>query len=106
MQFMTHYKEITALIAGGLLAFAFAPMSIFPLAFLSPAILLLLWLKSSAKHAFIVGLIFGIGFYGIGVSWVFISIHEFGHTSLFLALLITTLFILILGLFTGIQGFL
>ena len=82
---MTYYKEITALIAGSLLAFAFAPMSIYPLAVLSPAILLLLWLNSSAKRAFIIGLVFGIGFYVVGVSWVFISIHEFGHTSLFLA---------------------
>src|SRR5436190_1939948 len=103
---MTYYKEITALIAGSLLAFAFAPMDIYPLAIFSPAILLLLWLNSSAKRAFILGVVFGIGFYGIGVSWVFISIHEFGHTSLFLASLITALFIFILGLFTGIQGFL
>lgn len=103
---MTYYKEITALLAGSLLAFAFAPASIYPLAIFSPAVLLLLWLNSSAKRVFILGLLFGIGFYGIGVSWVFISIHEFGHTSLFLALLITALFIFILGLFTGIQGFL
>jgi len=104
--FMTYYKEISALIAGSLLAFAFAPMNIYPLAIFSPALLLLLWLNSSAKRAFILGLLFGLGFYGIGVSWVFISIHEFGHTSLFLASLITALFIFILALFTGIQGFL
>jgi apolipoprotein N-acyltransferase len=103
---MTYYKEISALTAGGLLSFAFAPMCIYPLAIFSPAVLLLLWLNSSAKRAFILGLLFGIGFYGIGVSWVFISIHEFGHTSLFLASLITALFIFILALFTAIQGFL
>ena len=106
MQFYSLCKEITALIAGSLLAFAFAPMAIYPLAILSPAVLLLLWLNCSAKRGFILGLMFGLGFYGIGVSWVFISIHEFGHTSLFLALLITALFIFTLGLFTGIQGFL
>lgn len=106
MQFMNYYKEISALIAGGLLAFAFAPMGIYPLAIVSPTILLLLWLNSSAKRTFILGLLFGLGFYGIGVSWVFISIHEFGHTSLFLASLITALFIFILALFTAIQGFL
>lgn len=99
-----YYKEISAVIAGSLLAFAFAPMSIYPLAFFSPAVLLLLWINSSAKRAFILGLFFGIGFYGTGVSWVFISIHEFGHTSLILALLITSLFIFILALFTAIQG--
>jgi apolipoprotein N-acyltransferase len=103
---MTYFKEISALIAGGLMAFAFAPMAIYPLALFSPAILLLLWINSSAKRAFILGLFFGIGFYGIGVSWVFISIHEFGHTSLFLALLITGLFIFILSLFTAAQGYL
>lgn len=101
-----YYKEISALIAGSLLAFAFAPMDIYPLAIFSPALLLLLWINSSAKRVFILGLFFGIGFYGMGVSWVFISIHEFGHTSLFLALLITGLFVLILALFTGLQGFL
>ncbi|WP_244887591.1 apolipoprotein N-acyltransferase [Rickettsiella grylli] len=100
------YKEMSALIAGGLLAFAFAPVGIYPFAILSPAVLFLLWLKSSAGQAFILGLLFGIGFYGIGVSWVFISIHEFGHTSLFLASLITGLFIVILALFTALQGFL
>ncbi|MDQ5899492.1 MAG: apolipoprotein N-acyltransferase [Pseudomonadota bacterium] len=103
---MTYYKEISALIVGGLLAFAFAPLGIYPLAIFSPALLFLLWLNSSAQRAFILGLLFGIGFYGVGVSWVFISIHEFGHTSLFLASLITGLFIFILALFTAIQGFL
>jgi apolipoprotein N-acyltransferase len=97
---------MSALIAGGLLAFAFAPMDIYFLAFFSPAILLLLWIHSTAKRAFILGLFFGIGFYGIGVSWVFISIHQFGHTSVFLASLITGLFIFILASLTGIQGFL
>ncbi|MEN9470694.1 MAG: apolipoprotein N-acyltransferase [Pseudomonadota bacterium] len=103
---MSYCKEISALLAGGLLAFAFAPMAIYPLAIFSPALLLLLWLNSSAERAFVLGLLFGIGFYGIGVSWVFISIHEFAHTSLFLALLITGLFVFILALFTAIQAYL
>ena len=55
--FMIYYKEISALIAGGLLAFAFAPMGIYPLAIFSPALLLLLWINSSAQRAFILGLI-------------------------------------------------
>ncbi len=103
---MAFFKEISALIAGSFLAFAFAPIGIYPLAVLSPAVLFLLWLNSSAQRAFSLGLLFGIGFYGIGVSWVFISIHEFGHTSLFLAAFITSLFIFILALFTALQGFL
>ena len=43
---MSYCKEISALLAGGLLAFAFAPMAIYPLAIFSPALLLLLWLNS------------------------------------------------------------
>lgn len=103
---MNYFKAFGALLAGGMLAFAFAPTAIYPLAIFSPALLLLLWINCSARRAFSLGLFFGIGFYGVGASWVFISIHEFAHTSLILALLITGLFIVILASFTAIQGYL
>jgi len=95
-----------ALIAGALLALAFAPFSWYPLAVICPALLLRLWLNSPPKRALLIGLLFGIGFFSVGVSWVFISIHVFGHTSFLLSLLITALFIFILALFIALQGYL
>lgn len=106
MDFLKPYlKEGFALILGGLLALAFAPVAFYPLAILCPALLLLLWLNCTPQRAFFIGLFFGIGFFTVGVSWVFISIHVFGQTSIVLSLLITGLFIFILALFLGLQGY-
>jgi len=98
--------ELFSLLAGAALTLAFAPFSIFPLAVLSPAVLLAAWLPVSAKRAFWRGLLFGIGFFGTGISWVYVSIHDFGNLPVWLASLITFLFILILALFPAFQGYL
>ncbi|WP_218813658.1 apolipoprotein N-acyltransferase [Rickettsiella endosymbiont of Dermanyssus gallinae] len=100
-----YFKEGLALIIGGLLALAFAPLALYPLAIICPALLLLLWLNCTPRRSFFIGLFFGIGFFSVGVSWVFISIHVFGNTSILLSLFITGLFIFILALFTGLQGY-
>ena len=41
--------------------------------------------------------------FGIGTSWIYISIHDFGHTPVLLALLGTGLFIGGISLFTALQ---
>jgi apolipoprotein N-acyltransferase len=95
-----------AILAGIALTCAFAPFKVFPLAILSPALLLMLWLKAAPKRAFWYGWLFGLGFFGTGVYWIFISIHTYGNTSVFLASFITGLLIAILALFPAIQGYL
>lgn len=101
------YLYGTALFAGGILPGAFAPHHLWPLAILSPALLLTLWQRPSlsAQKAFWLGWVYGIGMFGMGVSWVFVSIHQYGNTTLPIAVFITALFIFLLGLFTGAQGY-
>ncbi|CAM4467333.1 MAG: Apolipoprotein N-acyltransferase [Legionellaceae bacterium] len=94
------------IIAGACTPFAFSPIHFYLFALLTPAILFKVWQKSLPKEAFIQGLLFGISFFSIGVSWVFISIHEFGNTSIFIASLLTFFFILVLAFFIGLQGYL
>lgn len=94
-----------ALFAGMSLTLAFAPFSLFPLACIAVALLLIVLLDAGPKRAFWRGFLFGIGLFGTGVSWVFISIHEFGHASIFLSGIITALFIVILALFPGLTGY-
>lgn len=106
LSLQTLSKAGLALIAGGFLALAFAPIAFYPFAIVCPAILLFTWLNSTPRRAFFLGLYFGIGFFSVGVSWVFISIHVFGHSSVLLSLLITAFFIFILALFPAIQGYL
>ena len=91
-------------IAGAALPLAFEPFNVYSLAFISPAFLLFFWLKSNGKQAFWLGWIFGIGCFGIGTSWIYISIHQFGNASVFLSVLITTLFTLFLALFPATLG--
>lgn len=107
--------------SGALLPLAFAPYNVWPLAILSPAFLLGIWLQtrfkthasitfkyfdSPPKHAFLTGFIYGLGMFGLGVSWVFVSIHQFGNTEAPLAALLTIIMICLLALLMGAQGYL
>jgi len=97
--------NILALLAGAMLTLAFAPFSLFPLAILSVALLLGLWLTVTPKEAFLRGFLYGLGLFGTGVYWVFISIHTYGETSVFLAGLITAALIAILAVFPALVGY-
>ena len=94
-----------AVLAGALLPFSFAPFGLFPLGFLAPMALYLLWEEATPRRALRDGYWFGLAFFGIGVSWVFISIHDMGHVSLWLAGVITALFVAFLALFPALQGY-
>lgn len=98
---------VVALLAGAILPGAFAPHHHWFLAILSPAILLGLWHPPtlSAKKAFLLGFFYGLGMFGAGVSWVFVSIHRYGNTDAPLAVLITLVFVGILALFIAAQGY-
>ncbi len=96
------------LCAGGLTVFAFAPFEIYPLAWLTPAVLFYVLSKaSSKKQYFCSAWIFGIGLFGAGASWPFYSLYYFAHAPLLLALIGTFLFVTIVALLsTGIFGLL
>ena len=99
-----HLNDLLALIAGILLTLAFAPISIKLLAIIAPAILLTTWLNCSAKRALWRGWLFGLGHFGSGVYWVYISIHSFGGVPLALAYLLTFGFVAILAIFPALAG--
>lgn len=100
------FRYFLALIAGGVLPLAFAPCGFYPLAVITLAVLLWLWLKDGTKQAFWCGYLFGLGYFGVGVSWVYVSIHQFGNANMALAALITALFVAFLALFIAVQGYL
>jgi apolipoprotein N-acyltransferase len=99
---------LIAFIAGGILPLAFAPIHLWSLALLSQAILL--WLlqlpTTTPKNAFLLGGTYGIGMFGIGISWVIVSIYRFGNTELPLAVLITGCLVVLLASFPAIQAYL
>jgi apolipoprotein N-acyltransferase len=98
--------EIMALVAGIILPIAFAPFNFFFIAFISPALLLLSCLNVSAKRAFMRGLLFGIGLYGVGTSWVYVSLHVYGEANEPLAAGITVLLTLVMSLYMALMCYL
>lgn len=81
---------------------AFAPFHLFPLAFIAPAVLFLLLGQAAPRAAFRYGLSFGIGLFGVGASWVYVAIHDFGYTGVALAALLTALFVMALALYPAL----
>lgn len=84
---------IVAILAGSLVTFSLAPYHLWPLGMISVGLLACLNYKTSVKHQFLISFLYGLGLYGFGASWVFISINEFGSTSLLLSLLLTAAFV-------------
>ena len=105
MQYSSFLKILLALVSGAFLVLAFAPFHFSIFSLLCPAVLLLLWRSASPTLAFWEGLFFGFGFFGCGVSWVFVSIDEFGGVDAFGSGLITAGFVILLALFPALQGY-
>ena len=73
------------------------------MALLSPALLLLLLQNRSWGAS--LGFLFGLGFFGSSVYWVYHSISTYGHTPAPMAFLITVFFISGLSLFPASLGY-
>ena len=97
-------KLLLALIAGAMLPFAFAPYEWRLLAFISPAVLFVLLHGENSKAGSWIAWVYGIGYFGLGVSWVYNSIHLFGAAIAPLAILITAGFVLVMTVFTALLG--
>jgi apolipoprotein N-acyltransferase len=93
-----------SLAAGGGLVLAFAPFEWRSMAVISPALLFLLWIGASARRAFQLGYLFGLGLFGAGVSWIYFSLHLFGAAIAPLAALITLFFVLAMALYPALLG--
>lgn len=94
--------EVLALFSGALLPLAFAPFHLYPLAFILPAALIWLWFDVSQRRAVLRGYLFGIGFFGVGVTWVAVSMVRFGGIAMPLASLLTGLFVLLWAIFPAL----
>ncbi|GBE08491.1 MAG TPA: apolipoprotein N-acyltransferase [Gammaproteobacteria bacterium] len=92
--------------AGAGLVLSFAPFKLFPLAILFPAILFYFWSAATPLRSAWLGFLFGLGLFGVGASWVYVSIHEFGFMPAPLAVVLVFLFVAFLSLFPAIAGWL
>ena len=96
----------TALAAGALLTCAFAPLSLWPLAILCPALLMWLWEGSSARRAAWSGFWFGAGTFAFGTWWLYISIHDVAQAPIWLGLALVLALVLIMAAYHALLGWL
>lgn len=94
--------RLIALLSGLIFPFAIAPFFLWPIAILSLMGLLFSLHKSSAKEAAIRTWFFGFGKFSVGVSWIYVSMHDHGGTPAILAILMVGLFAAFLATFPAL----
>ncbi|MCL7946048.1 apolipoprotein N-acyltransferase [Marinobacter sp. ATCH36] len=95
-------RAVALVIAGALQTLTFSPFNWWWLGPLSIALILLCCLPLSPRKLFRAGWLLGLGLFGTGASWVYISISEHGNTSVPLAIILTVIFVAGLALFHGL----
>jgi apolipoprotein N-acyltransferase len=79
-------RALVALVAGAALTASFAPLGLWPLAVLCPAVLMWLWQDAPPRESAWLGFCFNAGTFAAGTYWLYISIHGFGNAPIWLAL--------------------
>lgn len=99
------FNKLLALVAGILFPLAFAPIHWLGCIFISCAMLFLILENSpSARDAAWCGFWFGIGKYGVGVSWVYLSMAHFTGFPFVFVLLLTLLLVSLFSLYEALAG--
>src|SRR6516162_6386770 len=98
-------RALLALLAGAALAAAFAPLNLWPLAVLSPALLMWLWQGATPREAARLGFWFSFATFAAGTYWLYTSIHGFGGAPVWLALVLMLGLVSIMGLYHAGLGY-
>ena len=98
-------KLLLALVAGAVNPLAFAPFGWWPLCFVSIGGLFGLWLTVGRAAAVRLGFAYGVGMFGVGISWMYVSLNTFGGMPPVLAGLCILLLVLAMSLFPAAAGF-
>ncbi|MEO7762423.1 MAG: apolipoprotein N-acyltransferase, partial [Casimicrobiaceae bacterium] len=86
-------RYVAAAILGAASVLGFAPYRLAVIPLLALALLFLLWRGcASVRAAAVLGLIFGLGFFLTGTSWIYVSLHTFGGMPAVLTAIATFIF--------------
>ena len=94
-----------SLAAGALLPFGLAPYDLWPLTLVSAAGLYWVLTREGARPLRD-GWFFGVGKYGLGASWIYVSIHEYGDAAPPLAAFLVAVFVAGMALFPAVAAWL
>jgi len=96
---------VLAFLLGAVTVVGYAPYYMFPLPVVTLAGLFYLWSQAGTPRAAAwAGFAFGLGLFLFGVSWIYISLHDYGAMPAPLAAIATFLYCAILALFPAAAG--
>ncbi|RCV91944.1 apolipoprotein N-acyltransferase [Billgrantia montanilacus] len=90
---------LLALAAGVLSTLTASPFELWWLGPIAAGLMALGIHHLSPLQASFKGWFYGVGLFGSGASWVYVSIHDYGYTGVPLAIFLTTLFVCCMALF-------
>ena len=90
---------------GALLAAAFAPLGVYGLAVLCPAVLFLLWEQTTPREAAWRGFLFTGGLFLAGTYWIYHSVHTIGGAPLVVTLFLIVAMVAILSSYATAFGY-
>jgi apolipoprotein N-acyltransferase len=95
-----------AVCSGLVLPLSFAPTEWWLVACGSIFVFYFLLQSASPRQALWIGWLFGLGYFGIGVHWIYFSLHLFGAAIAPLAGLLTLIFVLVMTVFPAGSAYL
>jgi apolipoprotein N-acyltransferase len=103
MQWLTRAPRLLAFFSGSATTLAFAPFNVWGMGVLGPLLLFLIWHQNKGP-AFQTGFLYGAGLLASGVSWLYVSVAQFGDLGWLFPLVLTLGFILFIALYYGLLG--
>lgn len=101
----TLITTVLPLLAGAFSVLGFAPYYFYPVPIVALIALLYSWQHSETpKQAARIGLMYGLGLFGVGIYWIYISLHTYGNMPALMAGLSTFLLAAFLALFPAAVG--
>jgi len=94
-----------AVLAGAALAAAFAPLNLWPLGVLCPALLMWLWRDATPREAARLGFAFTTATFIAGTYWLYFSVHVLGQAPIWLAVFLMLALAAIMGLYQAALGY-
>jgi apolipoprotein N-acyltransferase len=88
-----------AVVAGASFPLGLAPFDYWPLALVAVGVLFWLLDDVPPRRAALFGWAFGVGKYGVGASWIYVSIHDYGPAPVWLAASLVAFFVVAMALF-------
>ena len=107
LKFNAFTQTLTYFLLGAICVLGFAPFYFYPASILSLMGLFYFWHQDyTPKQAAFSGFIYGLGLFGIGIYWIYISLHDFGNMPMLMAGLATFLLCAFMALFPALVGWL